>query len=677
MISQHSSDVPPPDANAMPASSAATEARMQVQMSASSWTAIGDLGKWVGKNAASGIVGSAAGMLFQEFLGAVGLGGPNLVAKLDEISNKITEVQRSLDRLTAMTAEVLQQFNELRIYMEKSLKIQDLFIAMGRIDVAYGRHGESLLHGTGGAHAISLRLLTETMPHLKDATPAYLKEQALAFATYVSDIPSAINTIRKNLMDANFGELSLLQHWTRELVQQILAKKISRESAYLVLEGYFLQAVSIQLKGLCVHGVALSTNELGPQLITRYLDDDFGKVMREQLGAYLTAVDDIIFRTLDPIMLTGLKKMDAREFPVEVDRILLRADLLCAVLKLIGKKTTGPLAPTPQAAIQGIYARSLFRPSDLNAGKAPSMELKGYQNAPADTQRQLPFCCLDLYAPAGRPMLTDVDKALVTMAHYQWAFPTPAPAPDTPIDVRYRGAAAPALYPVFGADEPMVLAAGIFNGDPLFCGMPSDASRDTPFTPFPSGNDHITYSDQKLSANRHALSNGSGTVFESSFQVQNASRAFATQQSQATHRLFGYAGKQVKLRMWAHVTTRMAGAPRRDQLNERFFSHQYKIFNRLRLRFPNGTEKEFYNSVEAYSRTFDVSAMNTSVNVGFDLALSGSFSIDFDLVPGDYHLVLKNEANFPPCGIPYDGWQSTTLDFKLKMVTLEMIFPEK
>ncbi len=653
------------------------ESGSRLQFSAPSWSAVGGLTKWVGKNAASGIVGSAAGMLFQEFLSAVGLGGPDLVGKLDEISNKLSEVQRSLERLTSMTAEVLQQFGELRIFMEKSMKVDALLTAMARIDVAYGRKGDKLMSPNLGGSAISLRMLTETMPRLDGATPEYLQGAAKEFASYVSDVPTCIDTIRRMLVEGSFGQVSLLQHWVRELVQQILAKKISRESAYLVLEGYFLQAVSVQMQGLCVHGVALSTDKLATQLIKDYLEQDFGTLMREQISAYLAAVDDLIFSTLDPIMLTGFKEMDEREFPRHVDEILLRADLLCAVLSLIGKKPDGVLASSPQAAIQGIYARSLFRPSDLANEKAPVMNLNGYKPAPAASQYQLPFKCLDLYAPGGKPTLRDVDKAKVSMARYRWSFPASMPPVGEAIDTRFRGSATPAMYPVFGPDEPKVQAAGIFNGSPLFRGLPSDVPSNASTKLFPSGNPHITYFNQKSTCSRHALTNDPGVSIKSSFEVHHAWRARTHETSHLVHRLFSYSGGRVRLRLSAHVTTSLSIGPRLDG-DKFFYFHHSQIFHVLKLRFPDGSEKDVYNSSTAFDGEVDLNGgiFQPGHHTKFSRAdkRKGKFKIEFDLVPGEYQLVLYNTTKID-LGFPdYEGWNTTNLSFDLGLVTLEMIF---
>lgn len=656
------------------AATAAMLGAPSLQLNSLSWSAAGNLTKWIGKNAASGIVGAAAGMLFQEFLGAVGMGGPDLAGKLDIISDKLTEVQRSLDRVESMTSEILLKLDELHNFMEKSLKVETLLTAMGRIDVAYGYADAdaSLLKADATGGAISLRLLTENMPHFPGMTPEYLMKAAHEFASYVADVPDCIDTIRRVLAKAAFGQDSLLDHWAKELAQQVRNKKISRESAYLVIEGYFLQAISVQLKGLCVHCLALSTDQFAANRIEQYLQQNFGLLMREQTEAYTAAVEDFIFLSLDPIMRAGMTDMSAREFPVHVDEILLRTDLLCAALNLVGRKSTGPLAASPQAAIQGMYARSLFRPSDLRDGKVPPMDVSGYAPAQAGQQRQAPFACLDLIASDDRAVLRDVATTRVTVARYKWHFPTTAPAVGVSIDSRFRGAT-PALYPVFGPDEP-VLAVGIFNGSPLFRGVPASVQQSRKYTPFPKGNPHVTYFSETHTPGRHPLTNGKGEVTETFFQVQNAYKADSREHSLVMQHLFSYTGQEIDVRMHVQVLTRLQVGPRVD-MHLGAGMHNYSVYHRLLVRFPDGTERAIYNSEIDFDHAVDVQRVLDTFNRSVDVARSGFFSMDFKLIPGEYHLILDNETYFPSTSHKYSGWNSANLVFKLGGVALEMRYP--
>ena len=654
--------------------------------SAAAWA----LTKWVGGNLASGIVGSAGGLIFSSVMDAIGMGGPDMAEisrKLDAISNQLTEVQRSLDRLTEMTAEILKQLDALRDFMEKSLKIDILLAATNRIDVTYGNtSSESLLttEPTGSeptGRPISLRLLTEKMPHFKDITKADLEAAARDFAAYVSDVPGCIEKIRVVLVNAALGQTSLLMHWAKELGQQVRDKKISRENACIVLESYFLFAVSAQLKGLCVHGVALGTDRrLGPQFIQQYLQDDFTKMMRDETSAYVEALEYLIFFSLDPIMLTGVKNcMDEREFPFHVDELLLRADLLSAALRLVGYKgdADGKPSPTVQAAVRGIYGRALFRPSDLRDGKPLPINPAGYAPAQGTELRELPFPVLDLIESDGKAMIRDLSRSFTSVAHYYWKFPATPPPAGVALDTTFRGGVTPRLFPVFGEDSPGVLAAGLFDPNRLCRGLPSGAHQEYTFNPFPydGGGTYITFHDQRHDPRRHPLTNDAGDVYFVTFNVQNIFKADNALSSRTFHRLFNYSGKTVKVRLWAHVTTRLRRTPRRDIHGGTAFAQDYDVCNRLDLQFPDGKWKEFYNTFNSYGPEKPVSLAYHYEDRDADRTASGSFKIDFDLVPGTYQLVLDNGAYFREAKHRYEGWQSTTMDFTLRAVSLEMLGP--
>ncbi|WP_130417044.1 hypothetical protein [Edaphobacter modestus] len=647
--------------------------------SAAAWA----ITKWVGGNVAGGIVSSVGGLIFSEVMSAIGMGGPDMAEisrKLDAISNQLTEVQRSLDRLTAMTAEILKQLNALRDFMEKSLKIETLLAARSRIDVAYGNtSSQSLENSETTGRPISLRLLTEKMPHFTGITQADLEAAARDFAAYVADVPGCIETIRVVLVKAALGQTSLLMHWAKELGQQVRDNKITRENACMVLEGYFLYAVSAQLKGLCVHGVALGTDRrLGPQFIQQYLQDDFAEVMREETSAYVEAVEYLIFSSLDPIMLTGMKDcMDEREFPKYVDELLLRADLLSAALRLVGHKggPDGKPSPTVQAAIQGIYGRALFRPSDLKDGKPLDIHPNGYTPAQGTELRELPFSVLDFVESGGKATLRDVGTTFTNVAHYFLSFPSPMPGVGTEIDKSFRGGVTPKLFPVFGEDNTGVLAAGLFDPNRLCRGLPSGAKQEYRFNPFPydGGGTYITFHDQKCESKRHPLTNDAGDVYSVTFNVKNIHKGDNAHSSSTYHRLFNYTGKTVKVRLWAHVTTRLRADPRKDISHGTAFAQDYDVCNRLDLQFPDGKWKEFYNSFHSWGNNKPVSLNGNETSKNLDVSRSRSFNIDFDLVPGEYHLVLDNGAYFRKADHSYDGWQSTTLDFTLRALTLEMI----
>ncbi|HEU4767971.1 MAG TPA: hypothetical protein VFS77_11370 [Pyrinomonadaceae bacterium] len=652
-----------------------------VGLSPATWAVAGTLAKWTGEKIGGAIVGNIAGKLFDEALKLIGLGGPDLVAKLDKISDQLVEVQRSLDRLTTMTAEILKQLTELKEFMEKSLKIEALLTAMNRIEVAYGSaSGEALLSEAPTGRAISLRLFLEKMPHFEGITAKQLQDASKDFAAYVTDMPDQIETIHRILAKAAFGQISLLTHWARELGRQVNEKKIDFEQAYLVLEGYFLQAIAIQLKGVSVHCTALAVDPLGPQFIKEFLEDNFAKTMADETRSFVEAVELLVFSTLSPTMQAGNIQdgMGEREFPKYVDEILIRADLISAAMNLVSHKpdASGKPSPSIQAAVQGIYGRTLVRPSDLNNGTPPSVAPAGYSAVAATDVRQLPFPCLDLMMSDGRATLRDAGASNVTVGHYYWKFNSPEPAEGKPIDPSRRGGVTPRRYPVFGPNEPMVLAASLFDVSRLYRGLPNGTAHSYKYTKFPGGDPDLGYYDERCSQHHHPLTNDSGDSFDTFFTVVNIWRLDRRDQhSYVNHALFKYSGPTIKVRLSANVASIIHRAPRKDGQGGTAFAQTWDVFNRLRLKHPDGSQKEFYNSVDSFGNEKPLSVNGSEAysawHQQYDKRRDGVFYIDFDLVPGDYEIVLDSEAAFWRAPKRYEGWQSTSLEFFLHGLAIE------
>lgn len=650
-------------------------AQKTLRLDPATWAAAGAIGKWVGERVAGGIVSAVAGKLFSEVMSVIGMGGPDLVGKLDKISDQLVQVQQSLDRLTAMTAEILRQLAELKDFMESTLELDALSKAMGRIDTAYGKPSRKSL-GEDLPATISLRLLVEKMPHYANVTQKELQEAARKFATYVSDVPDSVATIHRVLTQATFGQNSLITHWANGLVKQVKANNMSREAAYLVLEGYFLQAVSTQLKGVSVHCVALGTAAHPQEFIKEYLEDNFAEMIAAETEGFVRAVEFLIFSTLTPTMPTGIVNgLGDREFPKHVDEILLRADLISAALNLVGHKPAKP-APSVQAAIQGIYGRSLVRPSDLTNGIPPDLTIPKYPAASPTAVRATPLLCLDFKATAeGRAELKDVTSTTATMARHFWKFPTVLPEVGSMIDFRQRGGITAALYPVFGTDQPQVLAASVFNVNRLYRGIGEWMPRSYKYFKFPGNYAHIGFADEHVNEfGGHPLAGGSGTNFEAFVTVFHTYQAETGQHSLVTHPLFKYSGPTAKMRLTAKVASKI----HRDA---RLTSAQWwEVYHRLKLKhLTKGWEREFYNSVEAYGTERPISINGTAARASsalyapYDARRDGTFSIDFELEAGEYELMFDSEVAFHHDSNGYHGWHKTSTWFGLTGVSIERV----
>lgn len=133
-------------------------------------------GKWIGSNLASGIVGAAGGMLFGLALDAIGLGGPDLAGKLDEISKKLDQVQKTVNEIKILCTQILRQLESLRLSMDQSFGEGKLGEAFTRIDAAYGRRRPE---GFAAAPSVSAPTFMELLHSL---TPAMPTEERNAYA---------------------------------------------------------------------------------------------------------------------------------------------------------------------------------------------------------------------------------------------------------------------------------------------------------------------------------------------------------------------------------------------------------------------------------------------------------------------------------------------------------------
>jgi len=289
----------------------------------------------------------------------------------------------------------------------------------------------------------------------------------------------------------------------------------------------------------------------------------------------------------------------------------------------------------------------------------------------------LPFPCLDLVETAGRAVLNDATSSAVVAAHYFWLFPSPEPAAGAPIDPILRGGVTLAHYPVFGADQPAVLAAGLLDVSRLYRGLPTGAQQFYKFTEFPGGYNDIGFYDQRCTSPRHPLTNGKEDAFQHFFTVVNIYRANIVRHSYVVHRLFGYTGGPAKVRLTAHTATVLHRAPRLDGQGGTAFGQKYNVTNRLKLRQTNGWEKEFYNSVTSFGNarplSIDGSDAYSAWHRDYDARRDGFFSVEFDLVAGDYELILDSEVAFSEGPKRYEGWQSCSLLFALHGLSIERL----
>ena len=127
--------------------------------------------------------------------------------------------------------------------------------------------------------------------------------------------------------------------------------------------------------------------------------------------------------------------------------------------------------------------------------------------------------------------------------------------------------------------------------------------------------------------------------------------------------------------MTAFVASIVHRDPRKDGQGGTPFGQTWDVFNRLRLKHPDGSEKEFYNSVDGFSPEKPLSATyaDRAWDDNYDCRRDGKFSIDFDLDPGKYELMLDSEVAVWESPKEYQGWQFTSLAFFLHGLSIERL----
>jgi hypothetical protein len=311
----------------------------------------------------------------------------------------------------------------------------------------------------------------------------------------------------------------------------------------------------------------------------------------------------------------------------------------------------------------------------LTNGIPPNLTLPKYPAASPTGVRAIPLLCLDFKASEdGRAVLKDVSTTTATMARYFWKFPTPLPAVGSMIDYRLRGGVTTGLYPVFGTDQPQVLAAFLLDVNRLYRGIGEWMPRSYKYSTFPGNYAYIGFADESCNEfGGHPLHGGTGACIEMYFTVFHTYKAEIGQHSLVTHPLFKYSGPSIKVRLTAKVVSKI----HRDA---RLTSAQWwEVYHRLKLKhLQKGWEREFYNSVDAYGPERPISIngaarADSALYAPYDARREGTFSIDFDLEAGEYELMLDNEAAFHHDSNGYQGWHKTSMWFALNGVSIERV----
>lgn len=634
------------------------------------WTATG-LAGFVGKNLASGVVGAIGGKAFGAALDAIGLGEPNLAAMLEDISNRLIVVEKTVQEIKQLVLQLLQELAAFRSEMDQSFLELQIADAFAKIDAAYGtpvaRLGETPTGEPGleaGETAPSLMELLTSLPKTK--TAAQLKGYAAAFVQAEGQQWNILTQIQviHNVLTTDVGKGStLLNRWTTGLLLQMQQKKINLTPAYATLESYFLQAIAKQLTAVSIHCVALGSDA---SRLDYFIRTDFGPKMQRQTAEFLRCTERLVLGSMHMIKVPSTFTVEqSGEFPGEMEPIFLRADLLCAGLNLVSNKRE---SASPKAAIAGIYGRSLARRSDLNAQReGPEIRLPGFsasRGAVGPVVSELH--AVDLYRDGTDLVLRDYTDSSPNVVRYFWPWPATLPAQGVPIDPRMRGGVRPAYYDVF-TDKDWPLAAGFVDFGRLLAGAPADApSKLVTNTQFPDAGPHSVINQKPfVPSQSHPLVRPTPGGNRIAWRFDHSWPADGTWLRSSAFHLFRYAGKKARMRLTANVVCQVEhhkGSPTWGDND---------VNARVSLIKQSGPTNTFYNSEgEGGGVLFLIHRRGF-----YKRELESWPAAEFEVSDGTYLLSLEFKSWIGNRTIfeSFNGWDFDSLQFDLNGTFVEWI----
>ena len=628
-----------------------------------------NLASFVGKNLATDILGAAGGKIFASAMKAIGLGDDGVAAELKEISDRLAVVEQTVAEIKALCEEILSRLQALQTAMEQSMLEGSLGTAFSNIRAAYGGSGTLRAESASTATPISTPTLTELLTSLPlSTTKAQLKEYSEAFRTGADSqwkLTTQIVTISDVLTKPVGHSKSLLNRWAEGLILSMGKNEITLDSAYLTLEGYFLQAVGQQITAVAMHCFVLGSDPNPDSRLKFYLEEDFAPKMRAQTDEFLYAVERLVLSRVRLLKVPSVFTMpQSGEFPPEMESIFLRADLLCAALNLVGNKHT---IASAKEGVAGIYGRCLARPSSIVDKTGPQLTIPGVDDSRGTVGRSLESLkAVDLRREADRLILEDIEKSSPVVVRYFFPWKGALPEQGKPIDARFRGGIRPAYYDVF-ADKDWPLAAGFVDFGPLLQGAPADAPPTLDKnTLFRTDNPHTVFTQRTFVPQpSHPLVRPAMNLIE--WEFAHVVKADGTWDRATDFHLFKYAGAEGRMRL--HLDVR-CGVKNVSRIKP-FYSglRAIDLYVEVGLMKKPGEETRIYNSRDEQGKVLVL------VNRGehYEASVDSWKALEFAVKPGEYALHLnfinwkgKEKGN-------RKGWESDMLYFFLKGVYVEWL----
>jgi hypothetical protein len=314
----------------------------------------------------------AGDMLWGEVMGILGLGESGGDPQLDKISAQLDSINQTLVTIQENLSSLQQQLNVATNAILTSISEQSFKPHVLALNRLFGSPEDT--------EVVSLAALVSAARAGEKPDPTRL----------VSEIDKSVQKHITGIQDAmaplNVGtSVSLLQQWADLLIAKLHKPQgqpdfSSLVPAYALLESYFLQGLSAQLKGVALRAARFGfKGEADPATATNKARTAFLGTYRAEADRFLWATERLVFALASPN-----SDADMASGPLEIFR---RADVVTNGLGALLAGQSGDLA----TLFSGTYGRILCRPTDtLEAGSKPdTFRFNGGKDQPGTLPKNL------------------------------------------------------------------------------------------------------------------------------------------------------------------------------------------------------------------------------------------------------------------------------------------------
>jgi hypothetical protein len=347
---------------------------------------------WAGQQFASGIVSAGGGAVFSEILGLAGLGSAAGVdAKLDGIINSLNDLVLAVGQISASIASLHSEILVSSEDMSAKLTEAQLLKPVTELNAAYGSPKDGVSDNPESLFGLLLSAKVGPRAKAAEEMKARIDKET---ERYIRDLGIGLS-------GDTFGTSKpLLGKWTDLMIAKMRSSEGEGDKVYkyyLVFEGYFMQAVAAQLKGVALLAAsegAGAPRQPGPER-DRALAEAMQKarqhvqpLLHRECAHFVDCAERLVLSQLE--LPPGPTPFRSGVLHKECQRALMRADVLAAGIEWLGiqspldpqrvRQAAGWKLSSPmQIACSGTYGRFLCKPNTAVAvdPKAQTVRIEG------------------------------------------------------------------------------------------------------------------------------------------------------------------------------------------------------------------------------------------------------------------------------------------------------------